>query len=264
MLQHKAFEVVNRARDRHIRLAVTGLSRSGKTAFITALVNQLEHAAIDGRLPLWDAQRQGGSWGPPGAPAKRPHPHLPTSGAWTPLFGEPPAWLEPTRGVAEVRLEIRYRTRHPVRRHLGRSPPSMWIWWTTRGVAAGLAAAGARLRAVERAGAWATAPPPSCRPWPGLADARLAGGSALRGARAASELAARYTDYLHACKRGARVAPHPAGALRAAGEYAGAPLLQFVPWVWDAPADPRRRLFLYATFQAALRAKFSTASGAGF
>ena len=59
VLQHKAFEVVNRARDRHIRLAVTGLSRSGKTAFITALVNQLEHAAIDGRLPLWDAQRQG-------------------------------------------------------------------------------------------------------------------------------------------------------------------------------------------------------------
>ena len=36
VLQHKAFEVVNRARDRHIRLAVTGLSRSGKTAFITA------------------------------------------------------------------------------------------------------------------------------------------------------------------------------------------------------------------------------------
>lgn len=52
VLQHKAFEAVNRVRDRHIRLAVTGLSRSGKTAFITALVNQLEHAAIDGRLPL--------------------------------------------------------------------------------------------------------------------------------------------------------------------------------------------------------------------
>lgn len=33
--------LVNRGVDRHLRLAVTGLSRSGKTAFITAMVNQL-------------------------------------------------------------------------------------------------------------------------------------------------------------------------------------------------------------------------------
>ncbi|KMT82747.1 YcjX [Salmonella enterica subsp. enterica serovar Newport str. 36807] len=39
--------LVNRGVDRHLRLAVTGLSRSGKTAFITAMVNQLlnVHAA---------------------------------------------------------------------------------------------------------------------------------------------------------------------------------------------------------------------------
>ncbi|MGE6239307.1 YcjX family protein, partial [Aeromonas media] len=73
VLQHKAFEVVNRARDRHIRLAVTGLSRSGKTAFITALVNQLEHAAIDGRLPLWDAQRQGRILGARRVPQQNAH-----------------------------------------------------------------------------------------------------------------------------------------------------------------------------------------------
>ncbi len=31
--------LLNRGADRHLRLAVTGLSRSGKTAFITYLVN---------------------------------------------------------------------------------------------------------------------------------------------------------------------------------------------------------------------------------
>ena len=114
MLQHKAFEVVNRARDRHIRLAVTGLSRSGKTAFITALVNQLEHAAIDGRLPLWDANRQGRILGARRVPQQNAHiPTFPYERGLDALFGDPPAWPEPTRGVAEVRLEIRYRTRHP-------------------------------------------------------------------------------------------------------------------------------------------------------
>ncbi|TQP68835.1 YcjX family protein, partial [Vibrio cholerae] len=31
--------------DSHVRLAVTGLSRAGKTAFITSLVNQLLHTS---------------------------------------------------------------------------------------------------------------------------------------------------------------------------------------------------------------------------
>jgi len=43
--------LVNRGVDRHLRLAVTGLSRSGKTAFITALVNQLLNIHAGARLP---------------------------------------------------------------------------------------------------------------------------------------------------------------------------------------------------------------------
>ena len=34
-------QIINRGFDRTLRLAVTGLSRSGKTAFITSLINQL-------------------------------------------------------------------------------------------------------------------------------------------------------------------------------------------------------------------------------
>jgi predicted YcjX-like family ATPase len=40
-LKQKASDIVNRSIDQHVTLAVTGLSRSGKTAFITSLVNQL-------------------------------------------------------------------------------------------------------------------------------------------------------------------------------------------------------------------------------
>nr|WP_282554464.1 YcjX family protein [Providencia sp. G1(2023)] len=48
---------MNRSVDRHVRLAVTGLSRSGKTAFITSLVNQLLNVNTGARLPLFSAAR---------------------------------------------------------------------------------------------------------------------------------------------------------------------------------------------------------------
>ena len=38
-LQQQLTTLAERSLDRHVRLAVTGLSRSGKTAFITALVH---------------------------------------------------------------------------------------------------------------------------------------------------------------------------------------------------------------------------------
>ena len=39
-----------------VRLGVSGLSRAGKTVFISALVHNLIHG---GRLPLFDAQKSG-------------------------------------------------------------------------------------------------------------------------------------------------------------------------------------------------------------
>ena len=46
-IQNKLHKFVQRGLDNHIRLAVTGLSRSGKTAFITSLVDQLLHIRKD-------------------------------------------------------------------------------------------------------------------------------------------------------------------------------------------------------------------------
>lgn len=250
MLQHKAVDAVNRARDRHIRLAVTGLSRSGKTAFITALVNQLEHAAIDGRLPLWDAQRQGRILGARRVPQQNAHiPTFPYERGLDALFGDPPAWPAPTRGVAEVRLEIRYRTRHPLRRHLGEIStlyvdlvdyPGEWLLdlplldlnykqWSEQ-VREQLC----RPELQALAAGWLTPL------W--QADQAFE-------ERAASELAARYTDYLHACKQDLGLHLIQPGRFVLPGEYAGAPLLQFVPWVWEMPTHSPEDGTLYATFK---------------
>lgn len=52
-------DLIERGHDRQLRLAVTGLSRSGKTAFLTSLVNQLRHAGLEARLDLLPAAREG-------------------------------------------------------------------------------------------------------------------------------------------------------------------------------------------------------------
>lgn len=57
-LQNELTSLVNRGMDRHLRLAVTGLSRSGKTAFITAFVNQLLHVHSGARMPLFSPVRE--------------------------------------------------------------------------------------------------------------------------------------------------------------------------------------------------------------
>lgn len=58
-LQPKADTLWQRTWDRHLRLAVTGLARSGKTAFVTALIQQLEQAGFSAKLPHWQVLQQG-------------------------------------------------------------------------------------------------------------------------------------------------------------------------------------------------------------
>ncbi|MGL4771076.1 MAG: YcjX family protein, partial [Plesiomonas shigelloides] len=58
LIKNELSTFVNRGLDRHLRIAVTGLSRSGKTAFITSLVNQLLHVNAGARLPLFSAVRE--------------------------------------------------------------------------------------------------------------------------------------------------------------------------------------------------------------
>lgn len=103
-------KLVNRSLDRHVRLAVTGLSRAGKTAFITSLVNQLLHVSTNPRLPLFSAVRDGHLLGAKRVPQVDLHvPKFGYDEGMQSLLSAPPAWPEPTRDVCQIRLALRYK-----------------------------------------------------------------------------------------------------------------------------------------------------------
>ena len=55
-LRAKANKLVKRGLDQHVKLAVTGLSKSGKTAFITSLIHHLTNA--QSQMPFFSLQQQ--------------------------------------------------------------------------------------------------------------------------------------------------------------------------------------------------------------
>jgi len=109
-LSRELSNLLERGRDRQLRLAVTGLSQAGKTAFLTSLVNQLRHAGVEARLDLLSVAREGRLLG-----AQRLNqpdlgvPRFPYDPGMASLRDAPPRWPEPTRGISELRLQLRYR-----------------------------------------------------------------------------------------------------------------------------------------------------------
>ncbi|GAA6170905.1 YcjX family protein [Colwellia sp. KU-HH00111] len=102
--------MLNRTFDQHINLAVTGLSRSGKTAFITSLVNQLINEGNGSKLSFFDPVHQGSFIAAKRVAQKNLSiPRFDYDRAITSLTSEPPTWPEPTHGISELRLAIRYQ-----------------------------------------------------------------------------------------------------------------------------------------------------------
>ena len=94
----------------HVNLAVTGLSGSGKTAFITSLVNQLIEANEVSQLPFFSVVREARLIG-----VKRDvQPNLSFSrfayeDAMVKLTQTSPEWPSSTKGISQVRLKIKYK-----------------------------------------------------------------------------------------------------------------------------------------------------------
>lgn len=85
-----------------IYAAVTGLSRSGKTAFITALVNQLLNIHTGARLPLLSAAREERLLGVKRVPQRDfGIPRFTYDEGLAQLYGQPPMW--PTRDARRER-----------------------------------------------------------------------------------------------------------------------------------------------------------------
>ncbi|MBT1443186.1 YcjX family protein [Shewanella sp. JM162201] len=111
-LTQKARDLLARSTDRNLRLAVTGLSGAGKTAFITGIVHQLQSVTQSSHpgLPLWQVSRDERLVGV----RRVSQPDLDIAsfdlqGALASLCASPPQWPASTRSLSELRLEIRYR-----------------------------------------------------------------------------------------------------------------------------------------------------------
>ncbi len=219
-----------------LRLGVTGLSRSGKTVFITALIRNL---VSGGRLPFFFPEAEGRierAYLEPqpddAVPRFDYEEHLETLGE------DPPQWPESTKRLSQLRVTIEYRSALPLRRFFGASRlnldvvdyPGEWLIdlplldksygsWSAEAVARGRGRHG-----TGPAKAWLEFLS-SVDPYAGK-DEHVA----LKGARL-------YADYL----RRARDADHVLyttgpGRFLMPGDLEGSPLLTFCP----LPLDPKR------------------------
>ncbi len=138
--------LVNRGVDRHLRLAVTGLSRSGKTAFITAMVNQLLNVHAGARLPLLSAVREERLLGVKRVPQRDfGIPRFTYDEGILQLYGNPPHG--PHRRAASVRFGWRCAIAQTTRCCAILKIPRHCIWrlWTIQGMVTRSAHAGSGL-----------------------------------------------------------------------------------------------------------------------
>ncbi len=210
-----------------LRLGVTGLSRSGKTVFITALVHALTSGA---RLPLFEAQgRITRAYLEPQPDDDLPRfsyeDHLAT------LVGASRAWPESTKRISQLRLTLEYEPRGIFARNFQSGKlhidivdyPGEWLLdlplmhltyrqWSAETVAS------ARLSPrAELAGDWskhlATLNP-----------------DVYANETEAVTAASLFTNYLAACRSdGVSLSSLPPGRFLMPGDLAGSPLLTFAP-----------------------------------
>ncbi len=230
-LQNELISLVNRGADRHLRLAVTGLSSSGKTAFITSLVNQLLNLHSGAHLPLFSAVREERLHG-----VKRIAQRDLAISRFTydegirQLYGQSPVWPTPTRSVSEIRLMLRFRSRQSIWRHF---QPLSTLY----------------LEIVDYPGEWLLDLPMldhDYLSWSQQMMSLLQGERAKWGSRwlelcqqlnplaLADEnqlalIALAWTEWLYMCKQQGMYFIQP-GRFILPGEMAGAPVLQFFPW----------------------------------
>jgi predicted YcjX-like family ATPase len=236
-------ELIYRGLDSHLKIAVTGLSRAGKTAFITSLINQIQSLSTHHQLPFLSACREHRIVGTKRMPQK----NLLVSRfdyeqAIGRLQAEDPVWPEPTRDVSETRVAIKYR---PVKRSKRLRGKSLTL----------------TLDIVDYPGEWLLDLPlltMSFEQWSRQQMQMIKGirrdlsqdwfctvqhldlNSEADEQRLA-EIAADYTDYLQACKAQGLHWVQP-GRFVLPGELAGAPVLQFFPCAKPKVRPKKRRL----------------------
>jgi uncharacterized protein len=219
----------------NLRLGVTGLSRSGKTVFITALVHALLHG---GRLPLFSPYAGGRIVRAYLEP--QPDDDLPRfayEDHIAALTGDGRHWPESTRRLSQLRLTIEYMgsglfSRDGVARQLAIDIidyPGEWLLdlplmnLSYEDWSAATLAASRRAPRLQLAVAWHEH----------LAGLDPEGRRDEHEARRAAEF---FTSYLGKCRAdGVSLSTLPPGRFLMPGDLAGSPLLTFAPL--DVPPD---------------------------
>lgn len=233
-IKQEVNDFLHRSMDSHVRIAVTGLSRAGKTAFITSLVNQLLHTSTHHQLPLLSATRDKRVIGAKREPQTNMMvPRFAYDEAMVQLQGSEPNWPEPTRDVSEIRLALKYKPNKKSKKLLSSTAtlhldiidyPGEWLldlplldmdfsqWSQSQFTAL----SGKRL---ELAKPWLEA----------LDKVDLQGEVDEHALQSVAQI---YTQYLHACKDQGLHWVQP-GRFVLPGELEGAPVLQFFPCRFD-------------------------------
>ncbi|WP_394125675.1 YcjX family protein [Vibrio hepatarius] len=223
-------DLISRSMDSHVRIAVTGLSRAGKTAFISSLVNQLLHTSTHDSLPLFAASRDKRLVGAKREPQTNMMvPRFAYDDAMEHVHSHPPKWPEPTRDVSEIRLALKYKPKKKTKKLFGSTStlhidiidyPGEWLLdlpllnmdfeqWSQSQFEA---LTGKRK---ELAQAW-------------LEKLEELDVSQPLNEKVVADVAQSYTEFLYACKREGLHWVQP-GRFVLPGELEGAPVLQFFP-----------------------------------
>ncbi|MEZ9233159.1 YcjX family protein [Vibrio amylolyticus] len=224
-------DFLHRSTDSHVRVAITGLSRAGKTAFITSMVDQLLHTSTHDNLPLLHSARDKRIIGAKRVPQSNMMvPRFAYDEAVAQLASAPPEWPVPTKDVSEIRLAIKYKPKKRHKKLLGSTStlyldiidyPGEWLldlplldlsfeqWSETQFDA---------LTGTRKALA---------NEWMGLLDGLDL--NAIADERKLEAISQSYTQYLHDCKKTGLHWVQP-GRFVLPGDLEGAPVLQFFPY----------------------------------
>lgn len=219
----------------NLRLGVTGLSRSGKTVFITALIRNL---VSGGRLPFFEVAADGRLTGATLQPQPDDAvPRFDYEAHIAALSADPPVWPDSTRHISELRVALTFNPENALRRAFGLSRlnldivdyPGEWLidlamldqtyaQWSAEAIA------------LSRQPLRATA----AAPW--LAHVSALDAAAPENEQAAIDGARMFTAYLLAARgvRGGTSTLSP-GRFLMPGDLAGSPLLTFFPL--DLPTE---------------------------
>lgn len=231
-LKSEADKLLKKTLNRHVKLAVTGLSRSGKSAFITSLVYQLTQQADSKNLPFVEAIRDTRFIGAKKIPQNSLHvPSFAYQQGLDSIFDETPKWPQSTRSISELRLAIRYQPKEGILSQLS-------DWYTLH------------LDIIDYPGEWLMDLPMlsmDFAKWSALMselfeqEPRKSEAAAFLAELAAldldapvneqllQQLAAQYSELLIHFKNNLGLSLLQPGRFILPGELAGAPILQFVP-----------------------------------